>query len=104
MSEQKPPTPNHHEQKPTNLKASYKGSSGHWKGVIKLDGKIIWTCSHDHPNRDETTSRSRTAAGPCARQELARRKSGQTDAEPNPEEQAFQIGHNMSDIIEESYE
>lgn len=32
--------------------ASYAGGPGAWRGVVKEDGAVVWTCPHVHRNRD----------------------------------------------------
>lgn len=31
---------------------SYSGAPGAWRGVVKADGVVVWTCPHTHRNRD----------------------------------------------------
>lgn len=49
---------------PSDLRISYTGGPGSWRGIIKRGKEIVWRCSHTHPNRDEDAAH--TAARPCA--------------------------------------
>ena len=44
----------------------FRGHPGAWHGALKRNGKLFWVCEHEHPNRDSSTSRSRTSAHDCA--------------------------------------
>lgn len=38
-----------------------------WMGVIRVNGKIVWECGHNHKNRDQSTVSSGQSASACAR-------------------------------------
>lgn len=46
------------------LTTGYRGKSGSWTGVAKLDGKVVVECGHGHTNRDQG---SRNSAVECVR-------------------------------------
>jgi hypothetical protein len=39
---------------------------GPYRGVIRVDGRIVWTCDHDHRNRERTTRFGGVGARRCA--------------------------------------
>lgn len=46
------------------LKVSHTGGPGGWRGLIKDGRDVVWSCPHNHGNRDQDTDK--TAARPCA--------------------------------------
>lgn len=44
------------------LKPTYAGGPGCWRGALKVGRRTIWTCPHKHRNRDLSS----TTAGPSA--------------------------------------
>ncbi len=59
------------------MKASYrKTPTNTWEGVVKENGKIIWSCGHSHSCRDYNHSQYYAKLGSamnCAKEELKRR-------------------------------
>lgn len=48
-------------------KAGTTGSARSWQGVIRVNGKIVWTCGHHHTNRDQSSWTNGRSALSCAR-------------------------------------
>lgn len=47
------------------FKAGHTGGPGGWRGVLRLNGRIVWTCPHVHRNRDHS-SLSEWSARSCS--------------------------------------
>ena len=60
-------------------RATYTGRSGLWHGAIKVGGKLVWKCEHNHHNRDIGSKTWGRAACSCAQSAL--RFAMMTDAE-----------------------
>lgn len=51
--------------------ATYTGRSGLWHGAIKAGKKVVWTCGHNHRNRDQGSKFAGRSACGCAKSALA---------------------------------
>lgn len=60
-------------------RATYTGRNGLWHGAIKVGGKVVWTCGHNHHNRDQGSRTWGRAACECSKSAL--RYALMTDAE-----------------------
>lgn len=45
-------------------------SQGQWKGVLRVNGHIIWICKHVHRNKDHSSHVNGISAQDCANLEL----------------------------------
>jgi hypothetical protein len=43
---------------------------GQWRGVIRVNGQLVWSCGHAHRNRDHSSHVNGMSALDCARLEL----------------------------------
>lgn len=50
-----------------DLKAGYKGRRGDWKGVVKFNDSVVFTCDCSHHNRNHSTCVGGASATDCAR-------------------------------------
>lgn len=51
-------------------KATYTGRSGLWHGAIKVGGRVVWKCGHNHHNRDQGSKTWGRSACSCAQSAL----------------------------------
>lgn len=50
----------------TTPRATYTGRNGLWHGAIKVGAKVVWTCPHNHRNRDHGSHINGRAASACS--------------------------------------
>jgi len=48
------------------LKPTYAGGHGCWRGALKIGRRTIWTCPHKHRNRDLSSATAGPSAMSCA--------------------------------------
>jgi hypothetical protein len=53
-----------------SVRATYAGQSGLWHGAIKMSGKVVWKCGHNHHNRDHGSKTWGRSACSCAQSAL----------------------------------
>lgn len=58
------------------VRASYRAAGLHWRGVVRIERRVVWECPHVHRNRDTSSLTNGQAATTCARGALIWAGSG----------------------------